>query len=101
MRLNSLYKYFPPLQFLKPPHIGISFSDLSIKAISFNKTPREPLLKSVVVPIGKGSIVAGNIVNMEDVVKNISIVRKNFDSPFVFFAIPDELAFVFSTSVLV
>jgi hypothetical protein len=38
---------------------------------------------------------------MDEVVKKLSIVRKNFNSPFVFFAVPDELAYVFSTSILV
>jgi hypothetical protein len=101
MQFRFLSKYFPPPQFLKPPHIGVSFSDYNIKAISFNKTLSEPVLKSDVVPIEKGAIIAGNIVNMEEIVKKLSIIRKNLNSPFVFFAIPDELAFVFSTSVLV
>ncbi|OHA93816.1 MAG: hypothetical protein A3E02_02325 [Candidatus Zambryskibacteria bacterium RIFCSPHIGHO2_12_FULL_38_34] len=101
MQFKFLSKYFPPPQFLKPSHIGVSFSDFNIKAISFDKTSAKPLLKSEIVPIEKGSIVAGNIVDMEEIVKKLSVVRKNLNSQFVFFAMPDELAFVFSTSVLV
>jgi hypothetical protein len=101
MKFRFLSKYFPPPQFLKPPHLGISFSDFNIKAISFDKTSAKPYLKGVVEPIEKGSIVAGNIVNMGNVVKKLGLVRKNFNSSFVFFAIPDELAYVFSASILV
>jgi|GEM_PF-1777922 len=101
MNFGFISKYFPPEQFLKPRHIGISFSDSNIKAISFDKTLKNPPLKSIIVPIEKGGIVEGKIVNMESVVKALSTVKKSFDSPFVFFAIPDELTFVFTTSVLV
>src|SRR3989344_5516082 len=86
MQFKFLSKYFPPPQFLKPSHIGVSFSDFNIKAISFDKTSAKPLLKSEIVPIEKGSIVAGNIVDMEEIVKKLSVVRKNLNSQFVFFA---------------
>jgi len=101
MKFGLLSKYFPSPQFLKPPHIGISFSDSNIKAIFFDKTQKEPSLKSVIVPIEKGGIVEGKIVDIESVIKALSTVRSSFDSSFVFFAIPDELTFVFTTSVSV
>ncbi|OHA85918.1 MAG: hypothetical protein A3A90_02425 [Candidatus Zambryskibacteria bacterium RIFCSPLOWO2_01_FULL_35_19] len=101
MKFGLLSKYFPSPQFLKPPHIGISFSDSNIKAILFDKTQKEPSLKSVIVPIEKGGIVEGKIVDIESVIKALSTVRSSFDSSFVFFAIPDELTFVFTTSVSV
>ena len=101
MKFGLLSKYFPPPQFLKPPHIGISFSDSNIKAIFFDKTQKEPSLKSVIVPIEKGGIVEGKIVDMESVIRALSVVRSSFDLSFVFFAIPDELTFVFTTSVLI
>lgn len=101
MEFKFLSKYFLAPRFIKPIHIGISFSDSSIKAILFDRRLAEPSLKSIIVPIEKGSIIGGNIVNMENVVNKLSIVREKFDSPFVFFAIPDELAYVFSATVLV
>jgi len=52
------------------------------------------------VPLKEGALVAGNIIDFEDVVKKLGVVRKNLNLPFVFFSIPDELAYVFSTSVL-
>ncbi len=101
MKFKFISKYFPPSKFLKPSHIGVSFSYSNIKAISFDKTLTEPSLKSVVIPIEKDSIVDGKIINMEDIVKNLLIVRKKFNSPFVVFAIPDELVYVFATSVMI
>jgi len=101
MKFEFLSKYFPREKFLKPLHIGISFSDSNIKAISFDKTLKEPLLKSVIVPIEKGAIVEGSIVNMDEVVKKLSKIKESLDSTFVFFTVPDELAYVFSSSVLV
>jgi hypothetical protein len=98
MKFRFLSKHFPPPKFLKPSHIGISFSDTSIKAISFEKGSK-PRFKSAIVSIEKGSIVGGIIVNMEEVVKRLSLVKKNFDSPFVFFTMPDELTYVFSSSI--
>ena len=101
MKFKYLSKYFPPPQFLKPPHIGVSFSDFNIKAVLLGQTSSGPSLKSVIIPIEKGSIVAGKIVNMEDVVRKLSVARKDFNLPFVFFTIPDELTYVFSASILV
>ncbi len=99
MKFRFLSKYFPPPKFLKPPYIGISFSDTSIKAISFDKKSRGPRFKSTIISVEKGSIVQGKIASMEEIVKKLSIVKKNFDSPFVFFTVPDELTYVFSASI--
>ncbi len=101
MRFRFLSKCFPPANFLKPLHIGVSFSDSNIKAISFDKTQKKPSLKSIIVPVEKGAIVSGKIVKMEEVIKALMTVKKSFDSPFVFFAVPDELTYVFTTSILI
>lgn len=99
MKFGLLSKYFPTEKFLKPPHIGISFSDSNIKAIFFDKTQKEPSLISVIVPIEKGTIVDGVILNAEEIVKKLSTLKESFSSPFVFFTIPDELTYVFPASV--
>lgn len=99
MKFGFLSKYFPPEKFLNPPHIGISFSDSNIKAVLFDKTSSDPDLKSVIVPVEKGSIVAGSIINASDVTKKLSVIKESFNTPFVFFAIPDELTYVFPVSV--
>lgn len=99
MRFESFSKHFPSPRFLKPFHIGVSFSDSDIKAVFFDRTARKPYLKNIIVPLEKGSIVSGSIVNMDDVIKKLSIVKSNFDLPFVFFTIPDELSYIFSVSI--
>jgi hypothetical protein len=99
MKFGLLSKYFPPPQFLKPPHIGISFSDSNIKAVSIKCTSSVPDLKTVIMPVEKGAIVDGKIINMKEVVEKLTSLRKDFDLPFVFFAVPDELTYVFSASI--
>lgn len=99
MEFKFLSRHFPPPQSLKPSHVGVSFSDTSIKAIAFEKNSKTPSFKSTLVPLEKGAVVNGSIVNLEEVVKKLSIVRKNFASPFVFFTVSDELSYVFSASV--
>lgn len=98
MKFDFISKYFPPEKFLNPPHIGISFSDYNIKAVLFDKNSSTPNIESIVVPIEKGIIVSGSIVNADAVTKVLSEIRKKFDSPFAFFTIPDELAYIYSTS---
>jgi Tfp pilus assembly PilM family ATPase len=101
MKFRFFSKYFPLPKFLKLQHIGISFSDFNIKAIFFDKLSPNPTLRSIIVPLEKGAIVSGNIINMDEVIRKLTEVRKNFNTSLVFFAIPDELAYVFSTSVTV
>lgn len=99
MKFGFFSKYFPPEKYLKPPHIGISFSDENIKAIFFDKTKKKPVIKNIIIPLEKGAIASGNIVDLNEVTKKLTIIRENFNLPFIFFTIPDELAYVFSTSI--
>lgn len=99
MVLEFISKYFPPPKFLKPSHIGVSFSDSNIKAITFDSTVLNSSPKSIVVPLEKGSIVSGKILDPNVVVKALSKVRESLSSPFVCFTIPDELTYIFLSSV--
>jgi acylphosphatase len=47
----------------------------------------------------KGVVVDGKIVNLKEFVGKLATIKSNFDSSFVFFTIPDELAFVFQVLV--
>ena len=94
-----LTKYFPPPKFLCPPHIGVSFSDDSIKAIFFDKSVAHPELKYLVVPLEKGAIVGGRIIDVEEVAKKLSSLKEVFDIPYIFFTLPDELAYIFQISI--
>lgn len=99
MGFKLFSKHFPPPKFLKPSHIGISFSDSSIKAIWFDKNSIESSFTSASLSIDEGSIVDGSVVRKDELIKKLSSLRKNFDSPFVFFTLPDEISYVFSVSV--
>lgn len=98
MGFEYLSRYFPPPQFLKPPHSGLSFSDSSIKVVSFDKKSPHSTLKSLIVPL-EGAISNGKIINPDELANKLSVVRENLNSPFVFFTIPDELAYVFSVTI--
>lgn len=99
MRSSFLSKHFPLPKFLKPPHIGVTFSDSVIKAVMFDGPLPNPDLKSIVIPIDKGTIVGGNIANIPEITKKLAIVRESFKSSFVLFTIPDELTYIFSVSI--
>lgn len=99
MQFSSFLKYFPPPKFLNPVRIGISFSDLSIKAIIFEKGSFGPVVKSIMVPLNPGIIKEGVILKEEDLVNKLLEVRNNFGSSFVSFTIPDEITYIFKTSV--
>jgi Tfp pilus assembly PilM family ATPase len=99
MKLRLLFKYFPAPGYLHPSHIGISFSEDSIKAVFFDARIGPQSLKASLVPIEKGAISGGKIVNMDEVVKKLIAIKEGFDSPFVFFAIPDEITYIFSAEI--
>ncbi len=99
MKFDFLAKHFPLPIFLKPSHIGISFSDFNIKAVSIEGDRSNPRIKSIIVPLDSGTVIGGKIVNSKKLVEKLSLIKEKFDSPFVFFTVPDELIFVFQTSI--
>lgn len=102
MKIESVFKYFPPPQFLMPRHVGISFSNSSIKAVSLRGSSVHPEIKSMVLPLEKGLISDGKILNDKEVTKKISEIRNFFKTEdFVFFAVPDELVYLFKNSASV
>lgn len=99
MKFDFLAKHFPLPIFLKPSHIGISFSDFNIKAVSIEGNRSNPKIKSIIVPLDSGTVVNGKVINSKNLAEKLSLIRENFNLPFVFFTVPDELAFVFQVSV--
>lgn len=99
MNLSSVSKYFPTPEFINPRRIGVSFSDSSIKAIYLHSENNNSEIKSVVIPLEKGIISEGKIIDEKRLVTKISALKEVFDSRFVFFTLPDELTFVFNVSV--
>jgi Tfp pilus assembly PilM family ATPase len=95
MQFEFFSKYFPLPKFLNPTHIGISFSDKNIKAVYFEKSGTGFDLKSKVVELESGTIVDGKIVNQKILVSKLGEIRDYFKTAFVFFTLPDELAYLF------
>ncbi len=102
MKIENVFKYFPPPNFMTPRHIGMSFSNSNIKAVSLGGSMANPEVKSIVVPLEKGLISDGKIVNGKEVSQKISEIKKFFKSEsFVLFAVPDELIYIFRTKISV
>ncbi len=99
MFLNFISKYFPPPKFLNPHHTGVSFSDKNIKAIHFNKSGLNLNLKSLIVPIDRGVIENGNILDENALLEGLKKVKSFFKSNFVFFAVPDESSYIYNLSI--
>ena len=96
---SFISKHFPLPKFLIPSHIGLSFSDTNIRAILIGGTKLRPSLKNITIPLDQGVIVGGKIVDIQKVVEKLSLLKSYFGLSFVFFAIPDELAYIFQVAV--
>lgn len=99
MKRSFLSKHFPVPKYLKPLYLGVSFSESNIKAVSFDKSEKLPKIKSIVVPLEKGAIIEGKIINQEEIVNKLTQIKKDMGLDFVYFTIPDELTYIFSTKI--
>ncbi len=99
MKTSSVFKYFPPPDFLNPPRIGISFSDKSIKAVAFGSGPSKFPVESMLTHLEEGTVVSGSIANTQKMAGKLKEVAAKFDSKFVYFTIPDELAYIFNATI--
>lgn len=99
MWTSSIFKHFPPPEFLNPPRIGVSFSDASIKAVAFgNGTKKFPVV-SALVHLEEGTVVNGSVKNKEKLIAKLKEIKEVFDSPFVYFTIPDELTYIYKSTI--
>ena len=101
MKTSSVFKYFPPPDFLNPPRIGISFSDQSVKAVAFGSGENKFPVESMLTHLDEGTVVSGSIVKPEKIISKFKEVAEKFDSKFVYFTVPDELTYIFNTTVKV
>lgn len=99
MRFEFLAKHFPLPKFLKPKHIGLSFSDSNIKAISIEGNHHKPDLKSIIVPLEEGTIVGGKVLDIEKLSIKLSVVKEYLGNPHVVFTIPDELVYTYQATI--
>ena len=98
MQLKKFLDIFPPPKFLDLPFTGLVFSDSNIRALSLNRSSLHPEL-FLEMPLSEGAIEAGIIKKEEEVVKVLQDLRPKLKGPFVKFAVPDEISYVFSASV--
>lgn len=99
MKTSSVFKYFPPPDFLNPPRIGVSYSDKSIKAVAFGNGPSKFPVESMLTHLEEGTVVSGSIMNAEKMVAKLKEVSAKFNSRFVYFTIPDELTYIFNALI--
>src|SRR5688572_14955951 len=99
MSQSSLFKHFPPPQFLNPDRIGISFSDSSVRLVKFGSGASKFPVQTLLMPLEPGIVVAGVVVKPEELTKKIIEARSKFRSHYVSFTIPDELTYVFGASI--
>jgi hypothetical protein len=59
----------------------------------------KPHFSSMVKSLESGVVVSGCIIKMQEVIKELSAIRKQVSLPFVFFTIPDEISYIFSVTV--
>lgn len=99
MKFDSFLKYFPPPKFVNPVKVGMSFSDLSIKAVVFENGSFGPVVKSIMVPLEPGVIKDGLIIKQDELIDKLKEVKEKLGSSFVCFTIPDEVTYIFNASL--
>ncbi len=99
MLSNKIFRYFPVPELLNPDVVGISFSDLAIKAVSVPRNSKHYPVKTSFIPLNKGIVVGGIILDQEAFVLELRKISKNFAEEKVVFTVPDELVYVYKTEV--
>jgi hypothetical protein len=98
MRFKKFLDKFPPPEFLDVPFTAIVFSDSNLRVLSLNKVNMHPEI-SLEIALEEGVIEAGVIKKPEELVKTLSEIRGKLKTPFVKFAVPDEISYVFTSKV--
>lgn len=91
-------KFFAPPKFLEMSAVAVEILSSGIYFLTTKKTNRGLLPdKFGLVPLSHGAVVAGEIVNREEVIKALIDIRKKTDTNFVRFSIPEEQTYIFKT----
>lgn len=99
MQSGFLSKHFPTPKFLKPDFLGVSFSDTNIKVLYFDKNEKDHKIIKQLIPLEKGLIEEGKIIKAKEVSDKLKKIKEIFEIDYVYFAIPDEIAYVYSTNI--
>ncbi len=99
MNLSSLLRHFPTPTFLNPSHVGVSFSDFSLKMSKFGGTAPMLTIDTLLLPLEQGVVSSGVILKPEEITKKLMEAKPKFHSDYAVFTIPDEFTYVFTASV--
>lgn len=99
MNISSFLKYFPLPKFISPTRVGISFSDLSVKAVFFENGSFGSNIKSLILPLDPGVIKEGIIIEKDILTEKLKEIKQKIEVSFVSFAIPDEITYIFNCIV--
>ncbi len=100
MNLKKIFQAFPAPKFLDIPYAGIMISDTYVRCISFNKKNGvlhlEKYSEKAITP---GSVVDGQINNVDELVRIISEIKKELNLRFVKMSLPEEKAYLFTAKI--
>lgn len=97
---RSFFDFFPTPKFLEMPAPGLSLHDDGIRMIEFRREKNETLLHRHGELFFKSPrIRAGEIVDREGLISDLKAFRETFDITHVRASLPDEKAYIFSTTV--
>lgn len=99
MSFDTFLKYFPPPKFLKPNRIGLSFSDSFLKMVEFSDESNHFPLKLTSEKIDLGTVISGRVIRADGFSQKINDLKSKLKSDFVSFTIPDELTYIYTTSI--
>lgn len=92
----KILSYFPPPKFIAMPSAGIVFSDTLIRVVSLkNKNCNYELEYWDEIPLAKGVIVNGDVVDEKALTLVLSTLKKKYDISFANVSIPEEKVFLF------
>lgn len=101
MKISSRLKgLFTAPRYISFPAIGVDISDRFIKFVGFKKTAhglRVSFFGSHELPVGVVS--KGQIINQQKLIENLKIAKADFVGSWVNVSLPEEQAYVFSTTV--
>lgn len=97
MSSNKKFNSFPPPKFLDMPFAGLSINDLSVRCIQFSKKRKGLAIEKYTEKnLAPGTVVAGQINNLEELVKTLQELKKEIDLSYIKISLPEEKGYLFT-----
>jgi Tfp pilus assembly PilM family ATPase len=97
---RSFFDFFPAPKFLEMPAPGLALSDDGVRLVEFSHEPKGLVLKRIVAKtFPEKYLDAGNIVNREDIIRELGAFRKEHNLKYIRASLPEERAYLFSTEI--